>query len=111
MELIEQKGKVTWVGKREEVGAKNHPKQSIAISFQDGKYDADLCVEFFGQSVEKLTEVGATVGDEVGVKFRVKSRYWESGDKWFTTASGVFIDKLSSADAPPSGEALDEMPF
>ena len=118
MELIEQVGKVEEVTPVEVItskkdASKSWNKQSVVISFKDGNYEKFLAVEFFGKSQDELEKSGVALGDEAKVKFRVDSNQGSNG-RYYTRASGAYIDVLSNdrvGESSTVNDDIDDMPF
>ena len=104
-------GRVIEVGKVETVGAKAHPKQIIALRFDEqSEYPREIAVEFFGKNVAKVGNV--SVGDTITVSYDSKSR--KSGDRWFSSHDGWRVETASNTrpgrnDGPPPDDT--DIPF
>lgn len=98
------------------VGAKNTPKQILAI-VTDDRYPETIPVEFFGdKAIDELTAAvrgGLAHGVSVLVGVRIKGR--EHGGKYYPSLGyrGGSL-KFERRPAPPAGEpstADDDLPF
>ena len=113
-------GRVVHVGQVEHVGQKNTPKLSFVVSDEAEKYPTEIAFDAIGKSVDTIKRE-LRQGEQVTVSFDVGSRYWEKGDRWFTTAKAFKVEALGSkpapktdnpnqSDLPPLDEEDDSMP-
>ncbi len=103
-------GRVVYVGNVEHVGQKNTPKLQFVVSDEADQYPTEIAFEAIGKSVDDIKRE-LTQGEQVTVSFDVGSRYWEKGDRWFTSAKAWKVEALGSKPAPraepdPSQESL-----
>ena len=92
-------GRVVHVGSVEHVGQKNTPKLSFVVSDEAEKYPTEIAFDAIGKSVDTIKRE-LRQGEQVTVSFDVGSRYWEKGDRWFTTAKAFKVESLGSKPAP-----------
>ena len=110
MAKFEFKGTVLKVGEVQEISAK-FSKRSVVVEEEGGNSDYPNQVEFecHKDDMALLNEVSA--GDDVTVTAFVNGRYWEKGDRYFTTLKVAGIVSHASAAAPAAPGDTGDLPF
>lgn len=77
-------------------------KREVLFSYMDGNYEKKVIMQFCNDRVDNVQELN--VGDECEVGFTIESRYWEQGDRYFTsvTAWNVKVVKPNTPVYTPS---------
>jgi len=96
-------GRVVHVSSVEYVGEKNTPKLSFVVSDEAEKWPTEIAFDAIGKTVDTIKRE-LRQGEQVTVSFDVGSRYWEKGDRWFTTAKAFKVESLGSKPAPQSDD-------
>lgn len=97
-------GTIAKVGPVKSVGAKGHSKVEITVN-TGGKWPQIVPVEFFGRNLDKFTESGANVNDEVMIAVDLKGR--ESGVRVFGSNDGWAIKVTKKGEPPPPPPEID----
>ena len=113
MAKLDFTGMVLKVGEVQEISAK-FSKRSVVVEEDGGNPDYPNQVEFECHKDDTSMLDGITAGDSVTVTAFVNGRYWEKGDRYFTTLkmAGI-VSHSSEATAAesniPGGD--DDVPF
>lgn len=97
-------GAITKVGPVKSVGSKGHSKIEIVVT-TGGKWPQFIPVEFFGRNVDKFTDSGANVNDEVTIAVYLKGR--ENGSRVYGSNDGFAIRIDAKGEAPPPPPEVD----
>ena len=98
---MEAQGIVTAILPVTTYGKEGKKKGGFVIEIQDGKFTDNLAFECLEKALIDITDL--SVGDEVNVKFSVRSREWQG--KWYTNATAFGVNvKRAQQQAPPSGD-------
>lgn len=84
---METQGIVTNILPVTTFGKENKKKGGFVIEIQDGKFTDNLAFECLEKALMDMSDL--EVGDNVSVKFNVKSREWQG--KWYTNATAFGI--------------------
>ena len=105
-------GTITAIGEIKEVGSKGHRKCEIVVTTA-GQYPQTIPVEFFGRNLEKLTDSGAGINDEVMVAVYLKGR--TSGTRTYGSNDGWHIKIVRKGTPPvappPASDPYADLPF
>lgn len=90
-------------------------KRDLVLSFNDGKYDQFVSIQFTGENTSKLDGVGQ--GESIEVSFNLKGREWQSPNgevKYFNTLEGWKVsnstqENVESTTPEPASEG--DLPF
>ena len=96
-------GRVVHVGQVEQVGQKNTPKLSFVVSDEAEKYPQEVPFDCIGKSVDNVKRE-LVKGQQVTVSFDLRGRYWEKGDRWFSSLNAWRVESLGSKPAPQSDD-------
>lgn len=92
-------GTITFIGEVEEVGAKKHKKQIVAID-TGGQYPQVIGVEFFGKNQPLVDNLDLQVGDVVRAHCNVNGREFKG--RYFTSMSAWKVESDAESAPPPT---------
>lgn len=97
-------GTITFIGEVEEVGAKKHKKQIVAID-TGGQYPQVIGVEFFGKNQPLVDNLDLRVGDSVRAHCNVNGREFKG--RYFTSMSAWKVESDAEPAPPPTTQRRD----